>query len=241
MNPLEQYNELILTRQRNPHPKSVKCHKHHIIPRCAGGPDEEWNIVRLTPREHFVAHSLLPFIYLEGEANEKLTQAWNRLRHLDDGTVLTADQYQAMCERWLEAQRKAGHNSKLSEDGRRRLSEFHRGRKYPKHTQEWKDRMKGRTPWNKGKHFTEESKRKMSEAKKGKHHTEETKRKMSEARKGRHLTEEHKQRLREYHTGLKMGPHSPEHKQKLSEAMKRRWAENPNWRKPRKSTSRKAV
>ena len=37
---------------------------------------------------------------------------------------------------------------------------------------------------NKGKHLSEEQKRKMSEAHKGKHHSEETKRKMSEARKG---------------------------------------------------------
>lgn len=35
-----------------------------------------------------------------------------------------------------------------------------------------------------GKHHTEEAKRKMSEAQRGKHHTEETKRKMSEVRKG---------------------------------------------------------
>jgi len=35
-----------------------------------------------------------------------------------------------------------------------------------------------------GKHHTEEAKRKMSEAQRGKHHTEETKRKMSEVQKG---------------------------------------------------------
>lgn len=36
-----------------------------------------------------------------------------------------------------------------------------------------------------GKHHTEETKRKMSEAKKGRHHTEETKNKISEAQKGK--------------------------------------------------------
>jgi len=61
---------------------------------------------------------------------------------------------------------------------------------------------KGNKPWNKdnpeaskrmmgtknpfyGKHHSEETKRKMSEAHKGKKHSEETKRKMSEAKMGR--------------------------------------------------------
>lgn len=32
---------------------------HHIIPRCMGGSDEKENLVRLTTREHFIAHLLL--------------------------------------------------------------------------------------------------------------------------------------------------------------------------------------
>jgi hypothetical protein len=37
--------------------------KHHIIPRCMGGSDDENNLVRLTPEEHYVAHQLLVKIY----------------------------------------------------------------------------------------------------------------------------------------------------------------------------------
>ena len=33
--------------------------KHHIIPKCIGGSDEEKNIVNLTPEEHYIAHQLL--------------------------------------------------------------------------------------------------------------------------------------------------------------------------------------
>ena len=69
---------------------------------------------------------------------------------------------------------------------------------------------KGRVPWNKGKKlrpFSEETKRKMSEAKKGKKHSEEQKRKMSEAHKGQ--TSPNK--------GKKL---SDETKRKLSEARK---------------------
>ena len=57
---------------------------------------------------------------------------------------------------------------------------------------------KGKTPWNKGKKFSEEAKRKMSIAKKGKNRgktpwnkgipcSTEAKQKMSNAIKGRHL------------------------------------------------------
>ena len=35
------------------------CEKHHIVPRCLGGSDEEQNLVKLTPEEHYLAHQLL--------------------------------------------------------------------------------------------------------------------------------------------------------------------------------------
>lgn len=43
---------------------------------------------------------------------------------------------------------------------------------------------KGHVPWNKGKHHSIETRRKISEAQKGRKHSEETKRKMSESHKG---------------------------------------------------------
>jgi hypothetical protein len=33
--------------------------KHHIIPRCLGGTDDEINLVSLTPEEHYLCHLLL--------------------------------------------------------------------------------------------------------------------------------------------------------------------------------------
>ena len=37
--------------------------KHHIIPRCVGGEDKLANLVRLTVREHRLAHKLLAKFY----------------------------------------------------------------------------------------------------------------------------------------------------------------------------------
>lgn len=38
---------------------------HHIIPKCIGGTNEHSNLVKLTAREHYVAHQLLCKIYPE--------------------------------------------------------------------------------------------------------------------------------------------------------------------------------
>ena len=53
----------------------------------------------------------------------------------------------------------------------------------------------------KGMHFSEETKRKMSEAKKGKPRSEEVRRKMSESRKGISKAEECKRKMSESHKG----------------------------------------
>ena len=37
--------------------------RHHIIPRCMKGSDDDSNIVLLTAREHYIAHKLLIYIY----------------------------------------------------------------------------------------------------------------------------------------------------------------------------------
>ena len=80
----------------------------------------------------------------------------------------------------------------------------------------------------KGKHHTEETKRKMSSAKQGKKLSEEAKRKMSESLKGKHHTEEAKRKMSEAHKGRYIGRTptwlvgkqlSEEHKQKDREAI----------------------
>lgn len=46
--------------------------RHHIVPRCVGGTDNDDNLVYLTPEEHYVAHQLLIRIY---EGNYGLVKA----------------------------------------------------------------------------------------------------------------------------------------------------------------------
>jgi hypothetical protein len=53
------YRLLIETRSCRELPENVYYEKHHIIPESMGGSNDPSNIIRLTAREHFIAHWLL--------------------------------------------------------------------------------------------------------------------------------------------------------------------------------------
>ena len=78
-------------------------------------------------------------------------------------------------------------------------------------------KFKGKPSHWKGKHRSEETKRKMSESHKGKKMSEEHKQKVAKARKGMKLSEETKHKMSESHKGKKL---SEEHKQKVAKARK---------------------
>lgn len=50
--------------------------RHHIIPKCLGGTDDQSNLVDLTAEEHFVAHQLLVKMYPD---NKKLISALSKM------------------------------------------------------------------------------------------------------------------------------------------------------------------
>ncbi len=59
MNYKKHYDLLISTRLHRDWTKLAYTERHHIVPKSEGGSDEESNIIRLTAREHFLAHWLL--------------------------------------------------------------------------------------------------------------------------------------------------------------------------------------
>lgn len=66
------YDDLISTRRSRGLDKSKLdgyYEKHHIIPKCMGGKDEDENYVLLTYREHIIAHKLLYRIYPDVPGN----------------------------------------------------------------------------------------------------------------------------------------------------------------------------
>ncbi|CAK0896238.1 unnamed protein product [Prorocentrum cordatum] len=111
----------------------------------------------------------------------------------------------------------------LSEGTKRKMSESKRGRT---HSEETKNKMRGRT-------VSEETKRKMSEAKRGDRnpffgrcHSEEARKKMSETLRGRIFSEEAKRRMSEAKRGdrhpLFGRSHSEETRRKMSESQRGR-------------------
>jgi len=48
---------------------------HHIIPRSCGGTDDPKNIVYLTPKEHYIVHHLLMFVYPIGPHHNAMVSA----------------------------------------------------------------------------------------------------------------------------------------------------------------------
>jgi hypothetical protein len=53
------YENLIKSRLNRKLKKGVYYEKHHIIPKCWGGSNKKENIIKLTAREHYIAHWLL--------------------------------------------------------------------------------------------------------------------------------------------------------------------------------------
>lgn len=202
MNYQTAYNSLIQKSQCRDLADDIYTEYHHIIPVSMGGTNDKANLVKLTAREHFVAHHLLWKIY----RNREMTHAFMLMCSVTRGGEkfsINAKEYQA-----------------LKEDNRKFRSEFTTGRvgnnlgkSLP---QEWKDniskgqmghsRNKGKPSTFKGKTHTEEAKKKISEKRKGKAtrtgipFSEETKKMMSENRKGKKKapwTEERKAARRE--------------------------------------------
>ena len=59
----ERYIKFILSRPQRGFKKGKGYHIHHIIPKCLRGTDEISNLIKLTYREHYLAHCLLALAF----------------------------------------------------------------------------------------------------------------------------------------------------------------------------------
>lgn len=145
---------------------------HHIIPKSLGGTNESSNIVRLTPREHFIAHALLTKMVIDKKHRRSMAYAFARMK---------------------ESHNKHGYsrigNGKLYELMRSRLKELYSGSNNPFYGSK---RFVGENNPFYGKTHTEDVKQKLRNRPKlygqnnhffGKQHTMSTKRAISEKQK----------------------------------------------------------
>lgn len=146
--------------------------RHHIVPVCMGGSDEEENLIYLTYKEHFIAHKLLA---LENPFDMKLVSAFWRM--CNGKKDCSPEDYEIGRKLWKETPR--------SEEYRKNLSDSLRGRKPAEIT------MRKSVEARLGKKLSEEHRKKLSLAQskprknyKPHPHTEESRRKISEAKRG---------------------------------------------------------
>lgn len=203
------YTTIVVNRQKNPLPENEYGEIHHVIPKSCGGPNRKWNLVKLTPEEHYVCHYLLTFIYAVGEEHESMMYAWNQVNGRIKGDFISAEEYGRLKREFSILQ---GKRASSMLKGRKRSAETKR---------KISEAQKGRTAWNKGIPRTEEVKRKLSEAHKGMRQSDEAKRKVSEFNKGKKVSNETRRKISEALTGK---PKSEERRRKQSESMKAYWA-----------------
>ena len=160
------YNQLIEYAKQNPLAKYKE--QHHIVPKAEGGSDDKSNLIKLTARQHYIAHLLLAKIY----DDVKMHRAVLMMQSI------------SKCHK-----RNFKFNSRLYDAIRNKYSEKISGENH------WNY---GKPAWNKGIQLSYEQKEKIRKALTGHHlqestkeklrnktHTDEWKAKMSEKMSGK--------------------------------------------------------
>lgn len=179
------YLRLIANRVAHPCGCDVYVEKHHIIPRCLGGSDKPENIVKLSGREHYVAHLLLTKM-VEGSNRRKMIYA---LLCFNRHNPNHAGRYAAKSKLY-EYVKNLISSTPIDISVCQKISFALRGRKRSK---EVCDAIGNA---HRGKNVSSETKLKMRNAKLGKILPQDTRRKMSEAHKGKSFTDQHKANLK---------------------------------------------
>jgi len=224
MNYTKIYNQLIERAKNRKEERDGYYERHHIIPKCMGGSDDKDNLVKLTYREHFIAHWLL---HRENPDNKSLAVGFHIMAFgMGRGNVRKKrNNGWIPSSRQLEEARIAsviGSTGRIrTNETKKKIGDFHRGKVESEETKE-KKRIA-----HLGKKLSEETKQKLREINLGnthslgKKHSEETKAKMSKWQIGKKLSEETKQKIGKAslgRTSMLGKKHSEETKQKISEA-----------------------
>lgn len=117
------YDDLI-TKAKN-RETSEYTENHHILPKCMGGSDDRANLVRLTAREHYIAHWLLAKAY----QSRNLVFAWRSMAMNPLGKRYTSHSFRYAREAWVREMSEANRGVVFTEERKRNLSIAHLGQK----------------------------------------------------------------------------------------------------------------
>ena len=116
MNYKKHYDRLIETRRNRTLNKNGYYEKHHIIPKSMGGNNSKENIIKLTAREHYVAHWLLHRIYPD-DTNMALAfwkMTFPGSKFVERNYKITSRAYEEAKSAMAEANRKLNTGRKVS-------------------------------------------------------------------------------------------------------------------------------
>lgn len=195
--------------------------RHHIVPKCMGGTNDEDNLIDLFAREHFEAHRLLA---LENLENEKLVYAWWMMSYTNNvhgrRYDVTADEYEELKKIAINKISESHRGRPLSESHKQKIANGNKGRVVSDQTKEKiskankgrtqtdeakkknSDKHRGKNHPQYGTHRSNETKQKISSSHKGKKLSDDTKKKLSKSHKKENLSDETLKKMRESHLGI---------------------------------------
>lgn len=211
----------IISQVREKEHRSTRLEKHHILPVSLGGTNDPDNIVKVTPREHFILHLLLMKMH-SGPVRAKMAAA---LILMIKNTNKRLGR-QKVTNRTYDASR-FWKTAKFSEEHRRKISEAAR-RRDPATRKQTKEANEKRAAALRGVKKKPDHVEKYAAAQRGKSraswgsHSEEAKAKISSLHKGKPKSAAHRQALSEAHTGKKLAPWSAERRAKFAATIAKR-------------------
>jgi NUMOD3 motif len=132
---------------------------HHILPKSLGGSNKKENLVRLTPREHFVCHLLLSKMHSGKEKQKMVYALWaimNLCNNHQHRRKVKGRLYENLRKEFVSAQRSTIGANRVN-TGKKRPD-----RTSASFTTEWKANIsaakKGKPTWNKGISHSDETK-----------------------------------------------------------------------------------
>lgn len=208
-------------------PLEAYTERHHIVPSSLGGRNDRSNIVRLTYREHFLAHWLLVKM-TTGADRRKMRYALYRMSGEFDGRTIAGWQYAVA----RMAQRDAKLGSKHRPEHRAKISASLAGNKRSLGFKQSEDLVQRRREWMRGNAHSLGFKHSAETLAKRGPASEETKRRMSEAQRARWAKRLDRTVSAESRAKMSAamrarnakGPPSAETRAKLSASIKASWA-----------------
>ena len=228
------YNQLIEYAKQNPPTKYKE--QHHIVPKAEGGSDDKSNLVRLSARQHYIAHLLLAKIYDDVKMHRAVLMMQSISKCHKRNFKFNSRLYEAIRKEY--SKKISGENHwnygkpawnkgiTLSDEHKEKIRKALTGRHLQEST---KEKLRSKT-------HTNEWKTKMSEKMSGKNnqfynhtHSEKTRKKISKnisgenhPNFGKHLSKETCERISKANIGKRR---SQEQKKRISEATKAAFTE----------------